>query len=230
MRKMGLGLPPRGFRASLEDLALEGILEIFVRSKATGLLVVEGEGVDGELLWEEGRLYDASVIYPKRATGRRALDYLLGLRRGEVHLESARISRLPTLAGDLLDLAFAIERAKVWARASRLPLDWGLVVFPRGKAGPLDPLLAKAKGKTLAEVLLLYEGLPSTVASVLSSLAGAGLVAFRPKEGRRLLFRWPWGGPRASPGKAHPEDFSYPRAGDLGVALVDLEADKGPPL
>ena len=186
-------LPLRGFRASLEDLALEGILEIFTRSGVTGLLVVEGEGVDGELLWEEGRLYDASVIYPRRASGRRALDYLLGLRRGEVYLERGRVSRPPTLAGDLLDLAFAANRTRVWARASRLPSDWGLGVFPQGKLGPLDPFLEKAKGRSLAEALLLYDGLPSNVASVLSSLAGAGLVAFRPQGERRFFFPWPWG-------------------------------------
>jgi hypothetical protein len=184
----------RGFRASLEDLTLEGILEIFVRSRVTGLLVVEDEAVDGELLWEEGRLYDAAVIYPRRASGRRALDYLLGLRRGEVYLEGVRASRPPTLSGDLLDLAFAASRARVWARASRLPSDWGVAVFPRGEVGPLRPLLEKVKGKSLAEALLLYDGLPSNVASVLSSLAGAGLVAFRPQGRRRPLFRWPWGG------------------------------------
>jgi hypothetical protein len=189
---MGLELPPRGFRASLEDLTLEGVLEIFVRSKVTGVLAVESEFADGELLWEEGKLYDASVIYPKKASGRRALDYLLGLRRGEVYLEWVRISRPPTLAGDLLDLAFATDRARVWGRAFRLPSDWGLTVFPQGKAGPLEPFLKKARGKSLAEVFLLYDGLPSNVASVLSSLAGAGLVAFRPQRDRRTLFRWPW--------------------------------------
>ncbi len=194
MRRMGLELPLRAFRASLEDLTLEGILEIFVRSRVTGLLVVEGEAVGGELLWEEGRLYDAAVIYPRRASGRRALDYLLGLRRGEVYLEGVRTSRPPTLSGDLLDLAFAASRAGVWRRASRLPPDWGLAVFPRGEAGPLRPFLEKAKGKSLAEALLLYDGLPSNVASVLSSLAGTGLVAFRPQRSRRPLFRWPWGG------------------------------------
>jgi hypothetical protein len=189
---MGLELPLRGFQASLEDLILEAILEIFVRSRATGLLVVESDVADGELLWEEGRLYDASVTYPKRASGRRALDYLLGLKRGEAYFDPVRISRPPTLAGDLLDLAFVANRTKVWARASRLPLDWGLVVFPRGKVEPLDTFLEKAKGKSLAEVLLLYDGLPSNVASVLSSLAGAGLVVFRPQGGRSSFFRWPW--------------------------------------
>jgi hypothetical protein len=182
----------RSFHASLEDLSLEAVLEIFVRSEVTGLLVVENGFVDGELLWEKGRLYDASVIYPRRASGRRGLDYLLGLKRGEVYLEPVRALRLPTLRGDLLDLAFVAERAKVWARAFRLPADWGHAVFPRGKAGPLEPFLEKIKGKSLAEALLLYEGLPSNVASVLSSLAGADLVAFRPKGARRLFFSWPW--------------------------------------
>jgi len=186
------GRPLRSFRASLEDLSLEAILEIFIRSEVTGLLVVESSSVDGELLWEGGRLYDASVIYPRKASGRRGLDYLLGLRRGEVYLEPVRVSRLPTLSGDLLDLAFATQRVRVWARASRIPADWELTVFPRGKAGPLEPFLERLKGKSLAEALLLYESLPSNVASVLSSLAGAGLVAFRPKEARRFFFPWPW--------------------------------------
>lgn len=183
----------RSFHASLEDLSLEAVLEIFVRSGATGLLVVEGGAVDGELLWEGGRLYDASVIYPRKASGRRGLDYLLGLRRGEVYLEPVRLSRPPTLTGDFLDLAFATERVRVWARASRLPADWELRVFPRGKAGPLGPFLERLKGKSLAEALLLYEGLPSNVASVLSSLAGADLVAFRPKEARKFFLPLPWG-------------------------------------
>jgi hypothetical protein len=190
---VGSEQPLRSFHASLEDLSLEAVLEIFVRSGVTGLLVVEGTSVDGELLWERGRLYDASVIYPRRASGRRALDYLLGLKQGEVYLESLRMSRPPTLTGNLLDLAFAIQRVRVWARASRLPADWELTVFPRGKAGPLEPFLKRLKGKSLAEALLLYEALPSDVASVLSSLAGADLVAFRPKEARRFFFPWPWG-------------------------------------
>ncbi len=185
--------PLRSFHASLEDLSLEAVLEIFVRSGVTGLLVVESGPVDGELLWEGGRLYDASVIYPRKASGRRGLDYLLGLKRGEVYLEPVRMPRPPTLSGDLLDLAFAAERARVWARASRLPADWELAVFPREKAGPLEPFLERLKGKSLAEALLLYEGLPSNVASVLSSLAGVGLVTFRPKEARRFFFSWPWG-------------------------------------
>jgi hypothetical protein len=185
--------PLRSFHASLEDLSLEAVLEIFVRSGVTGLLVVESGPVDGELLWERGRLYDASVIYPRKASGRRGLDYLLGLKRGEVYLEPVRISRPPTLTGDFLDLAFATERVRVWARASRLPADWELTVFPRGKTGPLEPFLERLKGKSLAEALLLYEGLPSNVASVLSSLAGADLVAFRPKGGRRFFLSWPWG-------------------------------------
>jgi hypothetical protein len=184
--------PLRTFHASLEDLSLEAVLEIFVRSGVTGLLVVESGPVDGELLWERGRLYDASVIYPRRASGRRALDYLLGLKRGEVYLEPVRMLRPPTLTGDFLDLAFAAERVKVWARASRIPADWELAVFPRGKAGPLEPFLKRLKGKNLAEALLLYEALPSNVASVLSSLAGADLVTFRPKEARGLFFPWPW--------------------------------------
>lgn len=185
--------PLRNFHASLEDLPLEAVLEIFVHSGVTGLLVVESGPVDGELLWEGGRLYDASVIYPRKASGRRGLDYLLGLKRGEVYLELVRVSRPPTLTGDFLDLAFAAERVKVWARASRLPPDWELAVFPRGKAGPLEPFLERLKGKSLAEALLLYGGLPSNVASVLSALAGAGLVTFRPKGARRFFFPWPWG-------------------------------------
>ncbi len=190
--------PLRSFHASLEDLSLEAVLEIFVRSGVTGLLVVESGLVDGELLWEGGRLYDASVIYPRKASGRRGLDYLLGLKRGEVYLEPVRMPRPPTLSGDLLDLAFATERARVWARASRIPADWELAVFPRGKAGPLEPFLERLKGKSLAEALLLYESLPSNVASVLSSLAGADLVTFRPKGARRFFFSWPWGFRRRS--------------------------------
>jgi hypothetical protein len=49
--------PIRSFHAFLEDLSLEAVLEIFVRSQVTGLLVVESDSVDGELLWEWGRLY-----------------------------------------------------------------------------------------------------------------------------------------------------------------------------
>jgi hypothetical protein len=71
--------PIRSFCAFPEDLSLEAVLEIFVRSQVTGLLVVESDSVDGELLWEGGRLCDASVIYPRRASGRRGLDYLLGV-------------------------------------------------------------------------------------------------------------------------------------------------------
>jgi DNA-binding transcriptional ArsR family regulator len=183
----------RIFHASLEDLALEAVLELLARSKATGVLAVEGEVAEGELLWEGGRLYDAQVVYPRKASGRRALDYFLGLRRGEVYLEPVRVSRPPTLAGDLLDLAFAAERARVWARASGLPSDWGLTVWPRGKLGALTPLLERAQGKPLAEVLLLYGAPPSAVASVLSSLAKAGLVEFRPKGTRKLFPLWPWG-------------------------------------
>lgn len=185
--------PLRSFHASLEDLSLEAVLEIFVRSEVTGLLVVESGLVDGELLWEGGRLYDASVIYPRRASGRRALDYLLGLKQGEVYLEPVRPLRPPTLTGGLLDLAFATQRVRVWAQASRLPADWELAVFPRGKAGPLEPFLKRLEGKSLAEALLLYEALPSNVASVLSSLAGVDLVAFRPKGARRAFFSWLWG-------------------------------------
>jgi hypothetical protein len=183
----------RVFHASLEDLALEAVLELLTRSEATGVLAVEGEAAEGELLWEGGRLYDARVVYPRKASGRRALDYFLGLRRGEVYLEPVRVSRPPTLTGDLLDLAFATERARVWARASGLPSDWGLTVWPRGKMGALNPLLERAQGKPLAEVLLLYGAPPSVVASVLSSLAKAGLVEFRPKGSRKLSFLWPWG-------------------------------------
>ena len=179
------------FHASLEDLALEAVLELLARSKATGVLAVEGGAAEGELLWEGGRLYDARVVYPKRASGRRALDYFLGLRRGEVYLEPVRVSRPPTLTEDLLDLAFAAERARVWARASGLPSDWGLTVWPRGKLGPLTPLLERARGRPLAEVLLLYGAPPSAAASVLSSLAKAGLVEFRPKN-RKLPLLWPW--------------------------------------
>jgi hypothetical protein len=183
----------RAFHASLEDLALEAVLELLARSKATGVLAVEGEAAEGELLWEGGRLYDARVVYPKRASGRRALDYLLGLRRGEVYLEPVRVSRPPSLAGDLLDLAFAAERARVWARASGLPPDWGLTVWPRGDLGALTPFLRRARGKPLAEVLLLYEAPPSAAASVLSSLARAGLVEFHRKGAWKLSLLWPWG-------------------------------------
>jgi len=177
----------RDLHASLEDLALSAVLELLTRSKATGLLAVVGEAAEGEFLLEGGRLYDARVVYPRRASGRRALDYFLGLRRGEVYLEPVRVSRPPTLTGDLLDLAFAAERARVWARASALPSDWGLTVWPRGKLGALTPLLERARGKPLAEVLLLYGAPPSAAASVLSSLAKAGLVEFRPKGARKLF-------------------------------------------
>jgi hypothetical protein len=61
----------RVFHTSLEDLALETVLELLARSKATGILAVEGEVAEGELLWEEGRLYDARVVYPRKASGRR---------------------------------------------------------------------------------------------------------------------------------------------------------------
>jgi hypothetical protein len=183
----------RVFRTSLEDLALEAVLELLARSKATGVLAVVGEAAEGELLWEGGRLYDAQVVYPRKASGRRALDYFLGLRRGEVYLEPVRVSRPPTLTGDLLDLAFAAERARVWARASGLPSDWGLTLRPRGRLGALTPFLERARGKPLAEVLLLYEAPPSAAASVLSSLAKAGLVEFRPKGTRKLFPLWPWG-------------------------------------
>jgi hypothetical protein len=183
----------RVFHASLKDLALEAVLELLVRSKATGVLAVVGEAAEGELLWEGGRLYDAQVVYPRKASGRRALDYFLGLRRGEVYLEPVRVSRPPTLTGDLLDLAFATERARVWARASGLPPDWELTVWPRGKLGALAPLLKRAQGKPLAEALLLYGAPPSAVASVLSSLAKAGLVEFRPRGTRKLSPLWPWG-------------------------------------
>jgi hypothetical protein len=183
----------RVLRTSLEDLALEAVLELLARSKATGVLAVEGEVAEGELLWEGGRLYDARVVYPRKASGRRALDYFLGLRRGEVYLESVRVPRPPTLTGDFLDLAFAAERARVWARASGLPSDWELTVWLRGRLGALTPLLERAQGKPLAEVLLLYGAPPSVVASVLSSLAKAGLVEFRPKRTRKLFPLWPWG-------------------------------------
>ncbi len=193
MGAVDLGQTLQVFHASLEDLALEAVLELLARSKATGVLAVEGEAAEGELLWEKGRLYDAQVVYPRRASGRRALDYFLGLRRGEVRLEPVRVSRPPTLTGDLMDLAFAAERRGVWARASGLPPDWSLTVWPRGKLGALTPLLERARGKPLAEALLLYEAPPSVVASVLSSLAKADLVEFRPKGTRRLFPLWPWG-------------------------------------
>lgn len=193
MGAVDLGQTSWVFHTSLEDLALEAVLELLARSKATGLLAVVGKAAEGELLWEGGRLYDAQVVYPRKASGRRALDYFLGLRRGEVYLEPVRLSRPPTLTGDLLDLAFAAERARVWARASGLPPDWGLTVWPRGKLEALTPLLERARGKPLAEVLLLYGAPPSAVASVLSSLAKVGLVEFRPKEARRLFPLWPWG-------------------------------------
>lgn len=146
---------------SLSDLSLEAVLELLVRSEASGLLVVEDEAAAGEVLLEGGRLYDA------------------------------RVSRPPTLAGDLLDFAFVAERAKVWARAERLPQDWGLAVFPEKRLGPLAELLERARGRPLAEVLLLYGGPPSAVGSALSSLAGAGFVAFRPpRKERGLLSRF----------------------------------------
>jgi len=176
---------------SLSDLSLEAVLELLVRSEASGLLVVEDEAAAGEVLLEGGRLYDARVLYPKRASGYRALDYLLGLKRGEAYLTQAGLSRPPTLAGDLLDFAFVAERAKVWARAERLPQDWGLAVFPEKRLGPLAELLERARGRPLAEVLLLYGGPPSAVGSALSSLAGAGFVAFRPpRKERGLLSRF----------------------------------------
>ncbi len=193
MGAVHLGRRSQVFRASLEDLALEAVLELLARSKATGILAVEGEAAEGELLWEGGRLHDAQVVYPRRASGRRALDYFLGLRRGEVRLKPVRVSRPPTLAGDLMDLAFAAERRGVWAGASGLPPDWSLTLWPRGELGALTPLLERARGKPLAEVLLLYEPPPSAVASVLSSLAKAGLVEFRPKGTRKPFPLWPWG-------------------------------------
>jgi hypothetical protein len=193
MGAVDLERTPRIFHTSLEDLALEAVLELLARSKTTGVLAVESEVAEGELLWEGGRLYDAQVVYPKRASGRRPLDYFLGLRRGEVYLEPVRVSRPPTLAGDLLDLAFAAERARVWARASEPPSDWELTVWPRGKLETLTPLLERARGKPLAEVLLLCGAPPSAVASVLSSLAKVGLVEFRPRGARKLSLPWPWG-------------------------------------
>lgn len=179
------------FSASLKDLSLEAVLELLVRSGATGLLRVEGEAAGGEILLEGGRLYDAALRYPGRASGRRALDYLLGLREGEARLFPERISRPPTLGGDLLELAFAARRAAVWKRAFRLPRDWSLRVVPQAPLGPLQPLLDRAQGKTLAEALLLYGALPSTVALVLSSLAGVGFLDFRRERSSRFPFL-PW--------------------------------------
>lgn len=105
---------------SLEDLPLEALLELLSKSKASGLLAIKNEAVVGGLLWKEGRLCGAQVAYPSKASDYRALDYLLGLKRGEVHLK-------PTPAigprEDPLDLGFAARRAEVWARASRLPSD-----------------------------------------------------------------------------------------------------------
>ena len=174
--------------ASLEDLSLEAVLELLSKSEASGLLVVENEAVVGELLWEKGRLHGVQVVHPGEASGYRALDYLLGLRQGEVYLEPA-----PAVGprGDPLDLGFAARRAEVWARASRLPSDWTLTVQPRRDPGPLSPFLRRAWGKPLAVVLLLYKACPGTVASVLSSLAGAGLVDFGPRRSWGVFFSWP---------------------------------------
>jgi hypothetical protein len=176
--------------ASLEDLSLEALLELLSKSEASGLLAIEGEAVVGELLWEKGQLYGARVAYPSKASGYRALDYLLGLRRGEVHLEPAPAFSIGP-RGDPLDLGFAARRAEVWARASRLPSDWTLTVQPRRKPGPLSPFLKRAWGKPLATVLLLYKAHPGTVALVLSSLAGAGLVDFSPRRSWGVFFSWP---------------------------------------
>jgi hypothetical protein len=173
---------------SIEDFSLEIILGLLRKSEASGLLVVENEAVVGELLWEKGRLHGAQITYPGEASGYRALDYLLGLRRGEVHLGPAPVTGP---RGDPLDLDFAARRAKVWARASRLPSDWTLTVRPRRDPGPLGPFLKRAWGKPLAAVLLLYKACPGTVALVLSSLAGAGLVDFGPRRSWGISFSWP---------------------------------------
>jgi hypothetical protein len=174
--------------ASLEDLSLEAVLELLSKSGASGLLAIEDGAVLGELLWEKGRLHSAQVIHPSKASGYRALDYLLGLKRGEVYLEPAS-----TIGprGDPLDLGFAARRAEVWARASRLPSDWTLTVQPRREPGLLSPFLKRAWGKPLATVLLLYKAHPGTVALVLSSLAGAGLVDFSPRRSWGVFLSWP---------------------------------------
>jgi hypothetical protein len=61
-----LDRPPRIIHTSLEALALEAVLELLARSKAAGVLAVESEVTEGELLWEGGRLYDAQVVYRGR--------------------------------------------------------------------------------------------------------------------------------------------------------------------
>ncbi len=141
-------------------------------------MVVEGEVVDGELLWEEGRLYDAAAIHPRRASRRRALDHLLGLRRGEVYLEGVRVPRPPPSPETSWTWPSPPAGLGCGSGPPGSPPDWGVAVFPQGRAGPLRPFLQKAKGKILAEALTA--GFPATWPRSCPPWRGRGRWPFAP--------------------------------------------------
>lgn len=187
--------PSPHFSASLEDLPLGAYLAPFLNAKRSLALRVEAPWAQGLVQLAGGNLHHAEVRLPQRLEGYRALDYLLGLRRGRVEAQEAHLGRAPTLSGDLLTLRFVLDRQDLWRRARTLPPDWRLRLrlTPKGRAWlrregkELLALLKGAEGESLAKALARFPALPSAVALALSALAGEGALAFDPPS--RLPFR-----------------------------------------
>lgn len=195
------------FRGHLSTFSLADYLHLLVNARRTLVLAVRSPFVEGEVHLAEGNLYHAETLSPRPLVGYRALDLMLGLREGLVEAIEKPMGRRPTLAGDLLTLAFAIDRASLWKKSEALPKDWSLRVYlARNKRGvqlartcpEAVRILHPALNKPLTEVLLLYRALPSSVGWSLSVMAKAGLVLFAeepPQEGGLFGF-WRTGRPR----------------------------------
>uniref|UniRef100_A0A7C5RDW2 DUF4388 domain-containing protein n=1 Tax=Thermus caliditerrae TaxID=1330700 RepID=A0A7C5RDW2_9DEIN len=174
-------------RVPLDEFPLAALLASLSRAEKTLALRVEAPFASGELQLFRGNLHHAHLEAPLRAVGLRALDYLLGLRRGEAQALGRPLAKTPTLSHNLILLAEVSRSHALWKRARRLPDDWTLHLQP-GRV-PV-PELAQVRGKTLAEALLAYPALPSRVAAVLSALEGAGAPRFAQK-GRFPFLPWP---------------------------------------
>lgn len=169
-------------RVPLDEFPLAALLASLSRAERTLALRVEAPFASGEVQLFRGNLHHAHLEAPLRAVGLRALDYLLGLRRGEAQALDKPLAKAPTLSHDLIFLAEVSRSHALWERARRLPDDWTLRLRPgRVPAPELARLLARAQGKTLAEALLAYPALPSRVAVALSALEGTGAVRFARK-------------------------------------------------
>lgn len=187
--------PSPHFSASLEDLPLGAYLAPFLNAKRSLALRVEAPWAQGLVQLVEGNLHHAEVRLPQRLEGYRALDYLLGLRRGGWR------PRRPTWGAPPPSRGISSPCASSWTAGAfgdgpaPSPPDWHLRLrlTPKGRAWlrregkELLALLKGAEGENLAKALARFPALPSAVALALSALAGEGALAFDPPS--RLPFR-----------------------------------------